>query len=273
VALGEVRLEGAARAVAGEFERSIEEQRSMDHKLDEFIQNLKSSAGDNLKAAALYGSAATGEFHSKHSDLNILCILEQADAARIEALHAPVEWWMKQGHRAPLFFTSQELQSSADVFAIELLDMKTNHQMLHGEDIFAGLAVPLHYHAIQVERELRTDWLRLRQAILTAPKKTDVYLDLMTSSLSAFAALFRHALIALGEPPAANKRAAIERVAQFAHVDPGAFLAILEIREGKQKLQGNAVEKTLEQYFSFVEAVTDEFDRQLDVRKRPNATE
>ncbi len=245
----------------------------MDHKLDEFIQKLKSSAGDNLKAAALYGSAVTGEFHSKHSDLNILCILEQADAARIEALHSPVEWWMKQGHRAPLFFTLQELQSSADVFAIELLDMKLHHRMLHGEDMLAGLEVPLHYHAIQVERELRTDWLRLRQAILTAPKKTDVYLDLMTSSLSAFAALFRHALIALGEPPAANKRAAIERVAQFAHADPSAFLAILEIREGKQKLQGNAVEKTLEQYFAFVETVTDEFDRQLDVRKRPNATE
>lgn len=239
----------------------------MDHKLDEFIQKLKSSAGANLKAAALYGSAATGEFHSKHSDLNILCILEQADAARIEALQAPVEWWMKQGRRAPLFFTLQELQRSADVFAIELLDMKTNHRMLHGEDIFAGLEVPLHYHAIQVERELRADWLRLRQAILTAPKKTDAYLELMTSSFSAFAALFRHALIALGEPPAANKRAAIERMAQYAHADPGAFLAILEFREGKQKLQGNAIEKTLEQYFAFVEAVTDEFDRQLDARE------
>src|ERR1700720_4140573 len=235
----------------------------MDHKLDEFIQKLKSSAGDNLKAAALYGSAAGGEYHSKYSDFNILCILGQADAARIEALHVPVEWWMKQGHRAPLFFTLQELQSSAEVFAIELLDMKTHHRMLHGEDIFAALAVPLQYHAIQVERELRTDWLRLRQAILTAPKKTDVYLDLMTSSLSAFAALFRHTLIALGEPPAASKRAAIERVAQFAHADPSAFLTILEYREGKQKQQGIAVEETLERYFAFVEAVTNEFDRQL----------
>ena len=239
----------------------------MDYKLDEFIQKLKSSAGNNLKAAALYGSAVTEEFHSKHSDINILCILEQADAVHIEAVHAPVEWWMKQGHRAPLFFTLQELQRSADVFAVELLDMKAHHRMLHGEDIFTEIAVPLHYHALQVERELRTDWLRLRQAILIAPKKPDAYLELMTSSFSAFAALFRHALIALGEPPAPSKRAAIERVAQIAHTDPGAFLTILELREGKQKLQGIAVEKTLEQYFAFVEAVTDEFDRQLDARK------
>ena len=239
----------------------------MDHKLDEFVQRLKSSAGGNLKAAALYGSAASGEYHGKHSDLNLLCILERTDAPRIEALHAPVKWWMKRGHRAPLFFTLQELQSSADVFAIELLDMKTHHRMLHGEDIFVGLAVPLDYHAIQVERELRTGWLRLRQAILTAPKKTEAYLDLMTRSFSAFVALFRHALIAMGEPPAATKRAAIERVGQFAHSDPGAFLKILELREAKLPEREIVIEETLDKYFAFVEAVSDEFDRQLDARK------
>src|SRR6202051_4533422 len=167
----------------------MEEQRSMDHNLDEFVQKLKTSAAGNLKAVALYGSAVTGEFHSKHSDINLLCILDQADAARIEALHAPVEWWLRQGHRAPLVFTLEELAHSADVFAIELLDMKTHHRMLYGEDVLAGLSVPLHCHAIQVERELRTDWLRLRQSILTAPKKADAYFNLMTSSFSAFAAL------------------------------------------------------------------------------------
>ena len=239
----------------------------MDHNLDEFVQKLKSSAAGNLKAVALYGSAVTGEFHSKHSDLNLLCVLDRADAARIEALRAPVEWWLRQGHRAPLVFTLEELRRSADVFAIELLDMKTHHRMLYGEDILAGLSVPLHFHAIQVERELRTDWLRLRQSILTAPKKADAYLSLMTSSFSAFAALFRHALIALGEPPAANKREAIERVGRFAHANPGGFFTILDFREGKRKQREIEVEKTLEQYFAFVEAVTDEFDRQLDARK------
>jgi predicted nucleotidyltransferase len=239
----------------------------MDHKLDEFVQKLKSSAGENLKAVALYGSAVTGEFHSKHSDLNLLCVLERADAARIGKLHAAVEWWLRQGHRAPLVFTLEELTRSADVFPIELLDMKTHHRMLYGEDVLAGLSVPLHYHSIQVERELRTDWLRLRQAILTAPKKGDAYLSLMTSSFSAFAALFRHALIALGEPPAANKREAIERVGRFAHADPSGFLTILDFREGKRRQREIVVEEALERYFPFVEAVTDEFDRQLDSRK------
>jgi hypothetical protein len=112
----------------------------------------------------------SGEFQSRHSDLNIVCIVKRAAAADLEALHGVTEWWIRQGHPAPLVFTYEELQRSADVFSIELFDMKNRHRMLYGEDFFARLEVPLHLHRLQVERELRTDWLRLRQAILAAPQ-------------------------------------------------------------------------------------------------------
>jgi predicted nucleotidyltransferase len=238
-----------------------------DHKLEDLVQKLKAAASDNLKAVILYGSAATEEFHTKHSDLNILCLVGQADAAHLEALHGPVEWWTRRGQRSPLVFTLEELRRSADIFTIELLDMKARHRILYGENLLAEMSVPIHYHAIQVERELRTDWLRLRQAILAAPKKPKVYLELMISSFSAFAALFRHALISLGETPANTKREAIDRIAKFAGADPGGFLAILSLREGKSSERYIDVENTLNQYFLFVEAVTDEFDRQLNTKK------
>ena len=233
-------------------------------KLDEFVQKLKTAAPANLKSVILYGSAVTGEFHSKHSDFNLLCVVERADAQLLEALHQPVEWWTKQGHRPPLVFTLDELVRSADVFAIELLDMKSQRQLLFGPDILADISVPLHYHAIQVERELRNGWLRLRQAMLAAPRKSKIYLALMASSFSSFAALFRHALIAMGESPAANKREAIARIGQFAGADPGGFQTVLDFREGKKEAQEIDVEKALNQYFTFVEAVTDKYDRWLD---------
>jgi hypothetical protein len=240
----------------------------MEHKkLDEFVQKLKSAASENLKALILYGSAATGEFHTKHSDLNLLCVLEKADAAEIEALHAPVKWWVRRGQRPPLIFTLEELRRSADVFTIELLDMKSHHRILFGENVLADFSVPLHNHASQVERELRTNWLRLRQAMVVAPKKPKVHLDLMISSFSAFTALFRHALIALGEAPAGSKREAIDRIAVFAGSDPGGFHTVLDFREGKRKEREIDMQATLNLYFEFVEAVTDKFDRQLDVPK------
>ena len=239
----------------------------IDPKLDELVLKLKAAAADNLKAVILYGSAATEEFHSKHSDLNILCVVDQADAAHLEALHGPVEGWIHRGQRAPLVFTVDELRRSADIFTIELLDMKSRHRILYGANVLAEISVPLQYHSVQVERELRTDWLRLRQAILAAPKKPKVYLELMVSSFSAFAALFRHALIALGEAPPETKREAIDRMAQFSGGDPGGFHTILGVREGKLKEHDIDAEKTLNQYFAFVEAVTEKFDRQMDAKK------
>jgi hypothetical protein len=238
----------------------------MDHKLDEFVQKLKSAAADNLKSVILYGSAATNEFHSEHSDLNVLCLVARTDAASLEALHAPVEWWMQQGHRPPLVFELDELLRSADIFTVELLDMKSHHKILFGEDLLAGISVPLRNHSLQVERELRTDWLRLRQAILIAPKKPKVHLELMVSSFSTFAALFRHALIAMGETPGPGKREAIDRIGQFAGADPAGFRTILDFREGKIKESEIDTQGTLNRYFVFVEAVTDKFDRQLDAK-------
>ncbi len=238
----------------------------INHRLDEFVARLKAAAGKNLKSVILYGSAATEEFHAKHSDLNILCLVHQADAAHLDALRGPVEWWSRRGQHPPLVFTLEELQRSADVFTIELLDMKSRHRILHGENVLAGISVPMRFHSMQVERELRTDWLRLRQAILAAPKKPKAALELMLSSFSTFAALFRHALIALGEPSAETKREAIDRIAKFAGCDPSAFHTILGVREGKLKERDVNVASTLNQYFAFVEAVTDKFDRHLEVK-------
>jgi hypothetical protein len=239
----------------------------IDSKLNEFVQKLAAAAGANLKSVMLYGSAATEEFHAKHSDLNLLCVMDQADAAHLKALHGAVEWWVRRGQRAPLVFTMGELRRTADIFAIELLDMKSRHRVLHGENVLTGLEVSMRFHSLQVERELRANWLRLRQAVLAAPPKPRIYSELMTASFSSFVALFRHALIALGEAPAETKRDAIDRIAKFAGADPAGFQAVLALREGKLKERDLDVEKTMNQYFAFVEVVTDRFDLQMDAKR------
>jgi hypothetical protein len=239
----------------------------IDPKLDEFVQKLKAASAANLKFVILYGSAATDEFHAKHSDLNVLCVLNQAGLAQLAALHGSVDWWRRQGRRAPLVFTLEELRSSADIFTIELLDMKARHRILFGENVLEEISVPMHYHAIQVERELRTNWVRLRQAILAAPVKPKVSLEIMLASFSAFVALFRHALIAMGGAPSQTRREAIDQIAQFAGADPAGFHTILGVREGKLRERDVDAEETLNRYFQFVEAVTDKFDRELEERK------
>jgi hypothetical protein len=235
----------------------------MEDKLDEFVQRMRGAAPDNLKAIVLYGSAAAGEFHEGHSNVNLLCLVENGDPARLEPFHSTVEWWTGKGHPAPLIFTLDELRRSSDIFAIELLDMQARHKMLFGEEFLAGITVPLRYHKLQVERELRTNWLRLRQTFLAAPRKA--HLDVMVAAASSFNALFRHALIALGEPAAQNKRDAVERVAKLTGADANGFLAVLDFREKKTKEKDIDAAATARSYFKLVEAVTDEVDRRLEV--------
>jgi predicted nucleotidyltransferase len=236
----------------------------MESKLTELIQKLKNAAADNLRAVVLFGSAVTGEFVAAHSDLNILCIVASAGSSELEELHDVADWWAKQNNPVPLVFTIEELQRSADVFAIELLDIKARHRMLYGDDFLAALEVPLHLHHLQVERELRSKWLRLRQTILQAPHRNRVLLQIMLDSVSAFCALFRHALLALGQPLPPTKREAIDGIAAMTGADPSAFHAVLDLRDGKKKQGQLDTEATLHAYLEFVAVATNEVDRRLE---------
>lgn len=233
----------------------------MEALLTELTGRLRAAAGENLKAVVLYGSGATGEFQVGHSDLNVLCIVASSGSDELEELHGACLWWARKGHPTPRVFTFDELQRSADIFAIELLDMKHQHRMLFGEDFFDHLEVPTTLHRLQVERELRIAWLRLREAVLLAPHRKKAHLGIMVASITSFCVLFRHALMALGRPAPANKHEAVDAMAKFAGADPSAFQAILNLKEGNRNRSGLDVEATLHAYLEFVQVATNEVDR------------
>ncbi len=203
--------------------------------LKELIERLRQAAGANLTAAVLYGSAADQEFREEHSDLNVLCLLQRLDAGELKKLQPVGLWWWRKGHPTPLVFTLRELQDSADVFAIELLDMKQRHRMLLGEDFLKDFDVPMALHRLQVERELRTSVIRLRQALLRSRGKRAELTELMVASSSTFVALFRHALIALGDTAPDSRREVLDRLAAKLGFDPAAVHAVLDVREGKRR--------------------------------------
>jgi predicted nucleotidyltransferase len=233
----------------------------MEKELDELVQKLRAAAGDNLKSAVLYGSAVRGEFHPKHSDLNVLCVLERLDASGLAKLGPAATWWMRRGHPAPLLFTREALHRAADVFAIELLDIKAGHRVLFGEDVFTTMEVPMGLHRLQVERELRINLIRLRQHFLAARSSPKAVMKLMTESVSSFVALFRHALLALGEQPPDGKRDIVNRLAGLVGFDATAFQTVFDVREGKRHGRNLNVEETFRGYLEGITHVTDEVDR------------
>jgi hypothetical protein len=88
-------------------------------------------------------------------------------------------------------------------------------------------------------------------------------LELMTSSISTFAALFRHALIALGEDPPPTKRSTMDRLGSVLGFDPSPFHTIFDIREGRKRERDVNVQATFDAYLDRVATVTEEMDRRL----------
>ena len=64
-------LEEAAQAAAGSRESLITYMEA-EKQITDFVNSLKQAAGANLECVALFGSAASGEFHADYSDINIL---------------------------------------------------------------------------------------------------------------------------------------------------------------------------------------------------------
>ena len=233
--------------------------------LNELVLRLKKAAENNLLSVILYGSAATDEFHPKHSDLNVLCILRNLSRKELSKLAAASTWWAKKGYPAPLFFTLNELHHSADIFAIELLDIQAARRVLYGEDVIASLHVPTDLHRLHVERELRNNTLRLRQYYIMHAEDSRKTRQLMLSSFSTFVALFRHALFALGEDPPPSKRATVDRAGSVLGFDPSPFQALLDIREGRQREREMDAQATFDKYLNAVVKATEEVDRRLAI--------
>ena len=205
---------------------------STDAKLAELVKRLKEFAATNLECVILFGSAARGDFREGHSDLNIVCILRSLSVEELGRLAGVVKWWcIEQKEPPPLFFTHEELQQAADVFSIEILDMKHGRRILYGEDLVAKIEVPMNLHRLQIERDLRTMLLKLRQHYLRAPGNAHELAPVLRKSFSGVLTLLRHTVIAFGEQPPVHAHEIVARATALTGADPSALEPLLKLRE------------------------------------------
>lgn len=239
----------------------LKEKQQLGQKhLAEFVEKLKTSAADNLVCVAVYGSAASEEFHSEFSDVNLLCVVRQLSSQHLQALAPALQWWTANRFPAPLVFSRQEIERAADVFPIEMLDIKQQHHILYGENIFQNLNVPMDRHRFQLEHELRTKLLFLRQHYLAWCSEDQKVRLLMLDSVANFATLFRHTLITRGEKPPRTKNEVIEQLALNIQFDPSPFLELLQVRQGKTRSENLDAQAVFTRYLQGIQRVIEAVD-------------
>jgi hypothetical protein len=228
-------------------------------KLQQLVERLHSACGSNLVSVTLYGSAARDDFHERYSDVNLLVVVRELGPAAIRAITPVIVWWSQEEKlRPPMLMTLQELSESADIFAIELLDIKNTHRTLAGEDVAAAIDVPMNLHRVEVEHELRTTLLRLRQHLLLAPDKEDELRTVLAKSISSVLTLFRHALIALGEDTPHAKPKLLEQAGEVFGFDVRPLRSVLELRN--DPMQPGSVHELYHAYMAAIGRVAHELD-------------
>jgi predicted nucleotidyltransferase len=233
---------------------------STEAKLTDLVSRMKEFAAENLESMILYGSAARGDFKEGHSDLNVLCVLRSVAARELARVTPVAHWWCKdQNEPAPLFFTAEELRQSADVFSIELLDMQESRRVLYGADIIAGIDVPMNLHRVQVEHDLRTLLLKLRQHLLLSGQKEHDLRVAAAKSSSSVLALLRHTLIAFEEEPPASAPDVFARIAALTGADADAFAAAYKLRD--RHAHSDDILRTYEKYLNALTVVISALDK------------
>lgn len=235
----------------------------MELLLKELIERLKSQFGQRLVSVILYGSAAADDRDVEYSDLNILCVLDTVDSHMLTQSEPVFRWWREQRQPAPLLMSEEEVRTSTDCFPIEFQDMKDRRKVLHGRDVVADLEIDFKFHRAQVEYQLRTNKLRLRQQVTALLVRQDESLvKLCAESLSTFCVLGRHALLLSGIHVHPKKRDVIAQLAKSIGGSFDAFAALLDVREGKPYRGSVAESRSLfDNYLMQIQAVIGYVDR------------
>lgn len=199
-------------------------------RAEEFTRRLVGVYGADLVLVLLYGSAARGDYREGVSDLNLLVVLRDLDAAALRRGSALAREWVAEGNPPPLMLSDDEWVGSADVFAIEYSDMRDAHVVLHGAEPFADFHIHWRDLRLQTEREMKSKKIQLRERYLFSADAPDELGRLLVQSLPTFLTLFRSALRLAGAEVPRDPERVIEAVAAQAGVDPTPLREVLRAR-------------------------------------------
>lgn len=221
----------------------------------------------NLRSVVLYGSAVAGDFVPKVSKHDLLLVADLWSLAELQAIENSVGAWLRAGHPPPKCLTLDELLRAADVFPIEILDLQQSRRVLWGNDPIAKLQVDQEHLRLQLEHELRSKLLLLRQKLLAAGSDEKRLMSLLTASVTSFLVLFRAALrLYQSEVPLAKTEAA-EALARHVPFSLKPLLNVLELKQSGAP-PNNTVTNLARDYLEAIQTVVAAVDEHLQSHKR-----
>jgi hypothetical protein len=218
--------------------------------------------GKDLVSLALYGSAAGEDFVPGKSDLNFAIVLERVTFPYLKALQQLLPKWHKLRVATPLLLDRQFVDRARDVFPMEFHDIKEQHRMLYGEEVFATLVIDARHLRYQAEHEARSKLLRLRTLYAEVGAERKRLEALMLESAKTFVIIMRNFIrLRRGESHTRYLQVIDEFERHFQQTFP-TIRNLVQIKLGMQ-LWADGIEGTFGGYLDEVERLIDLIDHTL----------
>ena len=217
--------------------------------LKPYAEKLLELDRENIISLAVYGSATGGNFVPGKSNVNLAVVVGELALKQLK-MYQKLASKQKKQTVVPLFLTNEHIQSSLDVFPMELLEIKDNHITIFGQEIFDELTADLKYLRLQCEREIKSRLIRLRQAYPEMGAKAKGLNALLVQSFTSVLPIMR-SMMYLGEQdrtPEISKDQILNQISATFDIDDKVFKRILELKTVKKLPPLSELESVFDRY-------------------------
>lgn len=226
--------------------------------LKKFIQSLKNIYPEELLSLILYGSAVSGEFMNKRSNLNLLIVLKNTE---LENLGKSSKLIRKFKMINALFLTKDYITNSLDIFPIEFLDMQENYFVIYGDDVLKDINIDIRNLRFQCEQELKVKLLKLKQAYLMINNDTFELSNLLFRSFTSVLHISRNILRLKGKKPPYLKRDILKELGVEFKIDAAVWGKILAAKDKNAKLNSKETQQLFIGFVKELELLVDIVDK------------
>ncbi len=204
-------------------------------------------------SAVVSGSIVRGDHIPGRSDYNLLVVAEQLGPAELKGLGPEFARFAAEHLGPPLLVTRAEWVRAADVFPIEIADMRTAYRVVRGTDPLAGQSVGREDLRRALESEFRGKLLRLRVSLGLHSGDPGALAAAVGYSIGPIRVLLRAMLVLLEHAVPDGDPELADRIAGLLSVDRGRLLELLAHR---RDTAWKADPGLFESYVGIVESAT-----------------
>lgn len=203
--------------------------------VDDYVNDHLAVFQDNLQAIMMYGSAVTHEFIPGKSDVNMAIVVKNFELNELMAVKNIQKKWCKRGVATPFYLTKELIESSSNVFPLEMLDMKGNYRVLQGTDFLELIEINKDDVFKQCLREIKSQSIQIRRAVIKVAGKEKDLKSIADSSIKALIPVFKGVVFLFNEPTPNSKSEIVAKVEDLLNLGASSFSEVFNIANSVKK--------------------------------------